>query len=51
MSSAADLGGIFMVIDVVTACFCTNYKYEKDRTFGDGVDSDSSEEATGHPGC
>ena len=36
MSSAADLGGIFIVLDVTA----TNYEYEADRTLGDRLDSD-----------
>ena len=41
MSSAANLSGIFIVLDVtVLACSCTDYKYERDKTFGDRLDSD-----------
>ena len=40
MDSAADLGGIFMILDVTALCFCTNYKYETNRTLGDRLDGD-----------
>ena len=42
MNRSADLGGIFIVADVVTdcLCFCTNYKDGRYRTLGDRLDID-----------
>ena len=44
MNLAADLGGIFIVLDVTAlAFFCTNYKYETDRTLGESDRLDSNQ--------
>ena len=48
MSSAANLGGIFIVLDVT---FCTSYKYERDRTLGDRLDSDHFRGGKGQAVC
>ena len=34
MNSAANFGGIFIVLDVTAlTCFCTNYKCERDNVY------------------
>ena len=40
MNSAADLGDSFYCSRCNCSCFCTDHKYEKDRTLRDKLDSD-----------
>ena len=40
MNSAADLGGIFIVLDITALAFAQIIKYETDRTLEDRLDSD-----------